>query len=141
MCSLSTGGGFCGSLNQDGCSTAYSLPRKEGNQRSGSMAMSAGGWQGCSPTHVNDAVWSCALYIIITNELLCIYAPRPSSRVCSSSVGLSSTSVPPVDFVPPNVAAVSVLLSTVRWMSNVCIAPSYHQPVCFPSNLSAPVTT
>lgn len=80
--------GVCGSLNQYGCSTAYSLPRKEGNQRSGSMACLPAGGKGVVQTHVNNAVASCALYIIITNELLCIYAPRPSSRVCSSSVGL-----------------------------------------------------
>lgn len=52
------------------------------------MACLPAGGKGVVQPHVNNAVASCALYIIITSELLCIYAPRPSSRVCSSSVGL-----------------------------------------------------
>lgn len=96
--------------------------------------MSAGGWQGCSPTHVNNA------RCVILRALHHHNQYRASVHllwVCLPLLSIPSTLSP----CPPKVGAVSVLLSTVRWMSNVCIAPSYHQPVCFPSILSGPVTT
>lgn len=93
-CSQSTGGGLWIHLNQYGCSTAYSLPKERGKPEV---------WEHGNVCRQVARVWSnpCQQRRVILRALHLHNQPRPSSRVCSSSVGLSSTSVPPVDFVPP----------------------------------------